>query len=163
MLKMDLQTFARSKNAKREHYVAEYVVDEAGVVTEPTEGEWLRLAKWVPSITDSSTDTTETGGDYAGDGTPSTDVTAYAETWTATGTYDPSDAAQKLIVSKKREIGEGRKVWHRIVQTDGEVVQGVATATDIRGGSGDATAYEEFNVVLNFDTIPAIMTGLPEG
>lgn len=163
MLKLQLQMFARAKNAKRKHEVQDFTgYDEVtGEAVEPTTS-WLHLAKWVPTITDNSTDTTEVGGDYAGDGSPSTEVTAVAETWTANGTYDAENPAQKLIVSKKRDIGDGRKIWHRITMTDGTVYQGVATLTDIRGGSGEATAYEEFNAVLNFDNTPELVT-LAEG
>ena len=146
---------ARKKNALRKHEIQEFSgYDElTGEPTAPTE-LWLRLGKWITSITDSSADTTEEGGDYAGDGTPSTEVTAVAERWTFTGTYDEENPAQKLIVSKKREIGDARKFWHRITYPNGDVYQGVATSTDPIGGSGEATAFGDFSTVLNFDNTP---------
>lgn len=157
MIKLNLQMFARQKNAKREHYVAPFTgYDVDGEPNAPEETDYLRLAKWIPTITDSSTDTTEATGDYAGDGTPTTEVTAVAESWTFTGTYDKDNEAQALIVGKKRKIGDDRKVWHKIVMTNGDTVVGLATATDIRGGSGEATAYEEFNCILNYDGVPTV-------
>ena len=141
---------ARKKNALRLHEIAE--LDTTDPKKVPT--TWSPLAKWINEITDDTDETTEESGDYAGDGTPTTDVVSIPEKWSVTGMYDSEDAAQKIIASKKRLIGEERKVWHRITQTDKKVYQGVATVTEIKAGTGEATSYEEFGCVLNFDQIP---------
>ena len=89
-----------------------------------------------------------------GDGTPTTEIVTIAEKWTVTGTYDATDAAQALVASKKRVLGDARKVWHKIVQTDGKTFAGIATLSEIKAGTGEATTYEEFSCVLNYDQIP---------
>lgn len=148
---------ARKKNALRIHEIAE--IDETDVNKVPT--VWLPIAKWISEINDETDETSEQMGDYAGDGTPSTEVISIAEKWAVSGTYDAKDPAQELVASKKRTIGEERKVWHRITQTDGEVYQGIATLSDIKAGTGEATSYEEFSCTINFDRIPEKVT--PEG
>ena len=58
LLKMNIQLFARNKNAKRQHFIAEYV---PGKETAPTtELEWKRLAKYISSIGDVLNDGTST-------------------------------------------------------------------------------------------------------
>ena len=141
----------RRKNALRGHFVAEF--DQENPKQEPS--EWLELAKWIDEITDDTDETTEESGDYAGDGNPSTEVISVAEAWTVSGTYDDEDPAQKLIVSKKRKTGQGRKLWHRVVESNTKKQwTGVATATEIIGGSGAATDYEAFGCKLTFEGLP---------
>ena len=89
-----------------------------------------------------------------GDGTPTTEIITIAEKWTVTGTYDATDPAQALVASKKRLTGEDRKVWHKIVQTDEKTFAGIATLSEIKAGTGEATTYEEFSCVLNYDQLP---------
>ena len=141
---------SRIKNALRGHFIADY--DKSSPDTAPT--AFLELAKWITNVTDDTDESSDPYADYAGDGTESTDVTGISEKWTFEGTYDASDAAQALIASKKRKLGDERKVWHKIVQTDETEVVGVATVSEIKAGSGEAAAYEEFHCVLNYDQIP---------
>ena len=156
MLKLDIQLFARKKNALREHYVADYkgADEESGEDTKPVAGDYLRLAHRVTTVQDDSQDNTEEEGDYSGDGDTEMEVTSVTERWTTSGTYDAENPAQALIASKKRLSGDGRKIWHKVVQTDGKVYEGVATLTDIRAGSGDATAFEEFAATINHKGVP---------
>lgn len=155
LLKMDLQTFARSKNAKREHYISEYT---PGQETAPnaTGEDWLRLAKYISSIGDDTDEQTDDTGFYDGDGTPETTVTSVAGAYSPEGFYDPEDKAQALVAKKKYQIGEGRKVWHKVVMTNGDTYIGRATVTDIIAGAGDATEYEDFSCTITFDRIPDI-------
>ena len=141
---------ARKKNALRGHFIA--ALDAVTPTKEPT--EWLELAKWITEITDDTDEGTEEVGYYSGDGTPTTEIVTIAEKWTVTGTYDATDAAQALVASKKRVLGDARKVWHKIVQTDGKTFSGIATLSEIKAGTGEATTYEEFSCVLNYDQLP---------
>lgn len=156
MLKLNIQMFARKKNALREHYVADYkgADEESGEEIKPLEGDYLRLAHRVTTVQDDSQDNTEEEGDYAGDGDTEMEVTSVTERWATSGTYDSTNPAQALIAGKKRLYGDGRKVWHKVVQTDGKTYEGVATLTDIRAGSGDATAFEEFAATINHKGVP---------
>ncbi len=140
----------RNKNALRQHSIQDYVQGE-----EPKEDGYLLLAKWITSITDDTQEETEDFADYAGDGTPSTDVTSVSGAYSVEGTYDSEDEAQALVASKKYETGSGRKVWHKVTSADGKTEwEAVATLSGIVAGGGDASAYEDFSCNIRFDHRP---------
>lgn len=88
------------------------------------------------------------------DGTEKDEVTMFKEAYNVTGTFDPLDAAQKLVASKRRLLGDGRKVWHRIISADGTTsVTAVATLSAIVAGSGNAAEFEAFGCRIAFDEI----------
>lgn len=147
LLVMNLQTFARNKNALRGHFVQEYIPG-----TETPGEEWLELAKWITTIGDDTQEETEDTAYYDGDGTPENEVISVAEAYTPEGTYDPEDPAQELIAGLKRKTGTGRKIWHRVVRSDGKKEYvGRATVSAIVAGAGDASAYETFSCNIRFD------------
>jgi len=142
---------ARNKNAKRQHFVAPYATDV------PAMAEFMPLSRFITEITDSSEDTTDEFADYAGDGTVTTDVIGIQESWDVSGTFDVTDPAQAFIAGLKREIGTARKLWHMIVDSNGnEEIYGVATALNIIAGSGAAEEHEEFSCTLQFDQRPEV-------
>lgn len=152
---------ARLKNAERQHYVQGYTAGQK----EPGE-EWLRLAHLISNISDDTQEEVEDEAFYDGDGTPESTVVSVAEAYTVEGQYDPEDEAQELIASLKRKTGDGRKLWHRIVRSDGKKEWvGRATATAIVAGAGEASAYEEFGCNIRYDQIPEEndLTETPEG
>ena len=141
---------ARNKNALRLHEIAPYKNEEEA----PQEG-WLALAKWITNVTDDSEDNTDPYADYAGDGTVSDDVIGVTRAYTFEGTYDEEDAAQALVKKMRNEIGEGRKVWLRVTDSNKKSVEsGVATVTDIVAGSGEASDYEEFSCKITYNVKP---------
>jgi len=143
----------RNKNAKRQHFVAPFTGE--GAV--PAVAEFLPLAKFITEITDGSDDMTDEFADYAGDGTVQTDIIGIQESWDISGTFDATDPAQALIAGMKREVGNARKLWHRIVDSNGtEEVIGVATALSIVAGSGAAEDHEEFSCTLQYDQRPTV-------
>ncbi|MCT1904118.1 phage tail tube protein [Oceanobacillus sojae] len=149
---------ARLKNAERQHFVQAYKPGES----EPGE-EWLELAKYISSIGDDTQEGTEEEAFYDGDGTPETSVISVAEAYTPEGYYDPEDDAQELIAGLKRKTGDGRKIWHKVVRSDGKKEWvGRATVSAIVAGAGDASAYETFSCNIRFDQIPK-ETDLPNG
>lgn len=140
----------RNKNALRGHFVQDY---ESGQKEPGT--EWLELAKYISTIGDDTQEETEDTAFYDGDGTPETDVTSVAGAYTPEGFYDPEDPAQALIASKKYKVGDGRKIWHKVVSADGKKEWvGRATVTNIVAGAGDASAYETFSCNIRFDSLP---------
>lgn len=142
---------ARKKNALRKHELAPYTEGED---TPPTEG-WVELARYITSISDDSEEKTDDGADYAGDGTEQDILTGRTEKWKYEGTYDPEDPAQQLIKSMKRKTSDDeRLLWHRITESDGKVIVGVARVLDIVAGGGDATDYEDFTGTINFIKTP---------
>lgn len=141
---------ARNKNALRQHYIQEYIPGE-----EPDEQGWLRLAKYITNIGVEPNEETETEAFYDGDGTPEETVTSVARAYTPEGQFDPEDPAQALIENLQYKIGDERKVWHRVVRSDGKKEWvGRATVLNIIAGAGEASGYEEFSCTIRFDEIP---------
>lgn len=144
---------ARLKNAKRQHFIAPWTSDDKT----PVDEDFLALAKWIETIEDDSDEDTDDYGDYAGDGNTKTTLNGRTEKWNFEGTYDPNDPAQALLAGMRRELtDDGRKVWHKIIETDGTVVLGVATAMEIKAGGGDATEYETFEGHLDYVATPIV-------
>lgn len=151
---------ARQKNAQRKHFVAPF--DPKTPDTVPADEAFLPLAKYIETIDDDTDEETDDTGYYEGDGTPEETVTSVSGAYTASGSYDPDDPAQALIASKKYEVGDGRRVWHRVVESNGKkTFTQVANLSGIKAGSGDATAYEEFEAKLKWIKKP-IETGTTE-
>ena len=143
----------RNKNAKRQHFVAPFTTGE----TVPSMENFLPLAKFITEITDGSDDQTDEFADYAGDGTVQTDIIGIQESWNISGTFDATDEAQGLIAGMKRKVGNDRKLWHLIIDSNGtEEIVGVATALSIIAGSGSADEHEEFSCTLQFDQRPEV-------
>lgn len=149
----------RKKNALRGHFIQAYVPG----TEEPTE-VWLELARYISSISDDTQEETEDQAFYDGDGTPETSVTSVAGAYGIEGQYDPTDPAQELIANMKYKVGDGRKVHHKVVSSDGtKQWVGRATVTSIVAGAGDASAYEEFSCNIRFDAIPTETELTPGG
>ena len=141
----------RKKNALRGHFIQAYVPGTEA----PVEADWAELAKLISAINDDTQEETEDTAFYDGDGTPETSVISVAGAYGVEGQYDPTDEAQELIAEMKYKTGDGRKVWHKIVSSDGtKQWVGRATVTAIVAGSGDASAYETFSCNIRFDSIP---------
>lgn len=150
---------ARNKNALRGHFLQDY---ESGQ-TKPGE-EWLELAEWITDITDDTQEEAEDVAYYSGDGTPENEIISVAGAYNVEGTYDPEDAAQALVASKKYKTGEERKVWHKVVSADGkkEWMQR-ATLSAIVAGSGNAAEFEAFSCNIRFDRLPEEKDVTPGG
>ena len=141
---------ARNKNALRKHEIQDYIAGE-----EPLEEGWLPLAHRISSIGVEPNEETETEAFYDGDGTPEETVTSVARAYTPEGQFDPEDEAQALIESKQNEVGDKRKVWHRVTRSDGKKQWvGRATVLSIIAGAGEASAYEEFSCTIRYDEKP---------
>lgn len=140
---------ARQKNAKRQHFIAP--LDPETPDTVPADEAFLRLAKYIETIDDDTDEETDNTGYYNGDGTTEETVTSVSGSYSVSGTYDAEDKAQALIASIRYEIGDGRRVWHRVVESNGKKsFTQVANVSGIKAGSGDATSYEEFECTLKW-------------
>jgi hypothetical protein len=144
---------SRQKNASRTHEIAPWTSDDAAAPT----AAYLDLGHFITTISDDSEEKTDTSADYAGDGNEVEVLTGRSEKWTVEGTYDPADPAHALIASMKRNTtDEGRQVWHRITESNGDVIEGVAKALNIVAGGGDAAEFEEFKFDLAFVATPTV-------
>ncbi|XRJ96591.1 phage tail tube protein [Latilactobacillus sakei] len=144
---------ARQKNAKRQHFIAPWTSDDK----KPAEEDYLRFATWIETIEDDSDEDTDDYGDYAGDGTTKTVLNGRSEKWNFEGTYDAKDPAHKMVADMRRIVtDDGRKLWHKIIETDGTTVEGVASAMEIKAGSGDATEYEDFEGHFDYIQMPEV-------
>lgn len=143
----------KQKNAKRQHFIAPYTTDDA----KPSEKDYLRFAHQIQTIEDDSDEDTDDFGDYAGDGTAQTILNGRKEVWNFEGFYDPEDPAHQLLASLRRKTNDDdRKIWHKIIETNGDTVEGVAKAMEIKAGGGDATDYEDFEGHLDYVSTPDV-------
>lgn len=141
----------RLKNALRGHFIAPWKKTDTEA---PTDG-WLELAKFISSVSDDTDEETDDTGYYDGDGTKETTVTGVSGSYSFEGSYDQEDAAQAYIAGLKYKIGDERKVWQRVVSSDGtKEWVGVATVSAIIAGSGDANEYEDFSCTVTYSQIP---------
>ena len=96
-----------------------------------------------------------------GDGTPQSDVVSIKKTYTFEGTYDDDNPAHKFIAGLEFEIGEGRKIMFKQERTNGDVLEGIATVTDIKVTGGEATEFATFECTIAWDEKPTITPGTP--
>ena len=158
---------AKNKNAKREHYLAPISAgtgtDHKTAPTSESE-DWLRLGLDIQTIEDKSDEKTDTAGDYLGDGTEIDILTGRSEIWGVKGSRNNTDEAQNLVAGMKRaQTDDERLLFHKIIETNGDVVIGLAKAMAITAGSGDATSYEDFACDLNFVGQPTVTPATPQG
>lgn len=137
---------ARQKNALTKYFVGGIDEKEAD----------LRLAKWIESVEDDSDEETEDIAFYDGDGTQETDVISIKKAYTFEGMHDADDEAQLFIAGLEFETGEGRKIWFKQERTDGTVLQGPATVSDIVVTGGEASEYAPFSCTIAWDRKPTI-------
>ena len=154
LLRLNIQHFARKKNALTEHYIAP--IPEG--VTEP---DYLRIAKWISNVEPSPEEETEDQAYYDGDGTPETDVISVKTTWAFEGMYDDDDPAHQFLRTLEFETGEGRKVMYKQVRQDGTVLEGKATVTELVVTGGEASAFEQLSFTIAWDRKPEITQSTP--
>lgn len=144
---------ARIKNAKRGHFVAPF--DPLNPTTAPTEEKYLELAKYIATVNDETDEETDDEGFYDGDGTPEETVVSVAPGYSFEGYYDAEDPAQKLIAGMKYKIGEERRLWHKVVSSDGKTSwEQVGNVSGIKAGEGDATEFEKFECTIKWIKAP---------
>ncbi|MBF0709725.1 MULTISPECIES: phage tail tube protein [unclassified Gemella] len=137
----------RFKNVKRIHEVGVY--DPENPTTEPT--EWLKLAKYIATVSDESDEETEDEAFYDGDGTPEEVVYSVSAGYAFEGHYDSEIPAQKLIADMKYEVGDKRRLWFRVTTADGRYTfTEVASVTGIKAGDGDASEFEGFEATIKW-------------
>lgn len=140
----------KQKNALRKHYVAVLKND-----TEPTKDDWKLLAKNIITVSDESDENTEDDAFYDGDGTPEETVTSISAGYSFEGHYDVEDEAQQLIVAMKYKLGEGRRLWFKVVSSDGKKEwTEKANVSGIKAGDGDASEYEAFECTIKWIRLP---------
>lgn len=144
---------ARVKNAKRLHFIAPWTSDDK----KPEKADYLRFSKWIETIEDDTDEDTDDYTDYDGDGSAQTVLNGRSEKWNFEGTYDSKIPAHKLVADMRRVVtDDGRKLWHKIIETDGTIVEGIATAMEIKAGSGDAGDYEDFEGHFDYIKTPEV-------
>lgn len=148
----------RVKNALTKYEILDY----KGEKEAPSDG-WLKLAKWIPEITNESEDTVNSQGFYDGDGTEEENVDGSKEKFSVKGFRAPDDEGQNLVAKKQYETGDGRRVWFRVTEVDGTTKTSVATLLNIKTTGGIATEYQPFEVTISRDTKPVISKGTIPG
>ena len=141
------------KNAKRKHYVAPWSADNAA--TEPTGDAWKWLADGVTTAEVENDEETDDTAYYNGDGTPETVVKSVKYGFSFEGDYIKEDEAQAIIAGMRFKIGDGRKLWFKVVDADGKKQYvGVATASGIKIGGGEASEFEGFECTISWNSAP---------
>lgn len=138
-------------NFKRKHYLAVFKDEE----TEPT--TWSRLGNRISTMEDDSNEETDSSVFYDSlDGTAEETLLSRTEIWTFEGQYDSTDAAHMIIANARRSDDDGRKVWHKIEETDGSTVIGVAKIFEPKAGGGDASAKEVISGRIAYVKAPKV-------
>lgn len=153
MLKLQLQMFARSKNARREHFIAAFADQKPG----DEDPKWKKIGKWIHESNNENAEETEEYADFAGDGTKQNEVIGLTIGRSFKGYFDREQESHKMIhdMVEKYE-GNARKVWYKVKEPNGKVTVGIATISDIKIGSGEASDYEDIEFKVTYDKIPEI-------
>lgn len=139
---------ARNKNSKRKHEVAPWVKGDV----KPAEDAYKWLASGITTMSNDTEDVSEDYADYTGIDT--TDVTGVKAKWTPSGFVDHEDEAQKIIIDTRFEVGDGRKIWHKWTETNGDVFEGVARILEPKVSGGDSNANEELSFTIAHEKTP---------
>lgn len=150
----------RHKNAERQHLVAP--INETNPETAPE--EFLALETYITNIEAANTEESDAVAYYHGDGTPEQEVRSIAKGYNVTGDRYYGDPAQDLIAEMEGKLGEGRKLWHKIIRADGKKEYvGIATASEIIPDGGEAGTNEAFGCTITFDRYPEVTDIVPGG
>lgn len=142
---------AANGNFKRKHYLATFTSE----ATEPT--AWSRLGNRIAKMEDDSKEETDSSVFYDSlDGTAEETLLSRTEVWNFEGQYDPADPAHIIIAKARRSDDDGRKVWHKIEETDGSTVIGVAKIFEPKAGGGDASAKEVISGRIAYVKAPKV-------
>lgn len=144
---------ARQKNALRKHFVAPFNKESA--TTAPTKEQYKLLAKYIKTVNDETDEDTDDVAWYDGDGTPEETVKSVKAGFSFEGNFDVEDDAQKLIADLRYKVGDDRKVWFKVISSDGKTAwEAVAIVSKIKAGDGDASDFENFECTIKWTTLP---------
>ena len=135
---------ARTKNAKTKYEVK---LKEGA-------GDYVRLGKFISTITNNSEDEIEETAYYDGDGTVTSTVKGTKESFEFSGVYDPEDPGQKLIDGLKDKDGDGRVILLKVTDPEGNIEDGPATVTNIVTRGGEASDYAPFTCTITRNEKP---------
>ena len=144
---------ARQKNALRKHFVAPFNKESAAAA--PTKEQYKLLAKYIKTVNDETDEDTDDVAWYDGDGTPEETVKSVKAGFSFEGNFDVEDDAQKLIADPRYKVGDDRKVWFKVVSSDGKTAwEAVAIVSKIKAGDGDASDFENFECTIKWVSLP---------
>ncbi|MER2008437.1 MAG: phage tail protein [Psychrobacillus sp.] len=140
---------ARNKNALTRHFIAELTEGDVAL-------DYKRLAHRITAVNDASDETTEDFAYYDGDGTPTTDVVTVRKAYDVEGQLDLDDPAHLLVYGKEFETGDGRRVMYKQERTDGTVLEGLATISNVVVAGGEASDYAPITFTIGWENKPTI-------
>ncbi|MGF3141256.1 phage tail tube protein [Facklamia sp. P13064] len=137
----------RIKNAKlKKHYIADPAYPD----------HFMRLGKYVTEANDGSEDITEDGvAWYDGDGTVSEEITGYTERTEFVGTYGEDEEAMRYLNHIRRDPGNREVIW-KVENANGTTEVGLATASNIITGGGNAGEFGQFATTLTRKEAPTV-------
>ena len=143
----------KMKNAKRKHFLAPWLA--TAPTTEPGNDAWKWLADGVKTAEAENDEDTDDIAYYNGDGTKKTVVTSVKNGYSFEGDYIKEDEAQAIVAAMRFKTGDDRNVWFKVVDADGKTQYvGVATASGIKIGGGEASEYEGFEATISWNEAP---------
>lgn len=137
------------KNVTTQHFIADF----------PKNGEepqYARLAEGILEVGSENDEQTEEFAYYSGDGTPETVVLSVKKNHPFNGHYIDSDPAQQIIESKEFATGDENKIMYKQVRSDGKVLEGPATLTNVIVTGGPANEYRPISGIISWVEKPKI-------
>ena len=147
----------RIKNALTSYFVGAIT---PGQVITPDDVN-LELGNFITSVTDDSNETVNEEAFYSGDGTLTRDIVQVQKVYTFTGMFDAEDPGMAFIANLEFAIGDARKVAFKQVRTDGSILYGRGTVTDIKVTGGPAEEYPVFECAISWDSTPTVVPPTP--
>ena len=129
---------------------------EADVTPNGPERTFARVASGIATTSDSTEEETESKAYYDSNGGTVDTVKSVKFAYEVSGERLAGDPFQDYVASLKYVTGNGRKTTLRITSPDGEVIEGAATISNIKGAgpNGEANSNAEFGCTIAFDGIP---------
>lgn len=135
--------------------------DKSGKIStsDLADGDWVRLAVGVDTITPSSSETSQKVSDYASEGHSETVVTGKDVTLAISGQRYVGNPGQEYVASMFLKMGNGVKT-RCIYVVNGQAIITACTITAIVPTGGNANANQTFSCTVNFDGVPVEPNGM---
>lgn len=143
-------------NKFTQNFQNDYEIDVKGTtdVANAADASWKRLAAGITQVTPNSNDTVDNTEYYDGGGFGSADVTAKRLSLAFSGYRLQGNEAQDYVASLESAIGDDCKTLFKWTKTDGSVLTGSVTVSNVVTSGGTPSAKETFSFTVTFNGKP---------